>query len=240
VARYRGDYVTWRALAGECLAIQREFGEKLGISFSLMWLGIAALAQDDLGQAARLFDESRDLHRGMEPLDGEGDAGLRDLLAEVARRRADYGPAEELLAQSLALHQAINNREGTANALDGLGRTAGSQGELAAARSLQMEALAIRREGRIPISLAQSLHALAILAAAQQHPERAARLFGAVEAFHRVLYSCGLPIWRAEHERGVDAVRVQLGDALFEAASAEGRAMTLEQAVALALSDSTE
>jgi hypothetical protein len=44
-----------------------------------------------------------------------------------------------------------------------------------------------------------------------------------------------LPIWRAEHERSLAAVRAQLGEAEMARLWAEGEAMTLEQAVAYAL-----
>ncbi len=232
----RGDYKLGRAFVEECLAIQQAFGDKHGTADSLMQLGSQALAQDDLGQAARFFEEGLTLFIGLDLL-GEAAAGGRDLLAEVARRQADYLKAEELYSQSLAVRRMLGNREGEANSLDGLGRVAGSQGDLPKAYSLQIEALALRGEGSIAVSLAQSLHALAVLAAAKQSPVQAARLFGAVEASLDVLYGCGLPIWRTEHDRGVVAVRAQLGEAEFTRLWAEGEAMTLEQAVAFALDE---
>ena len=42
---------------------------------------------------------------------------------------------------------------------------------------------------------------------------------------------------RVEYERSVTAVRAQLGDQPFAAAQAEGRAMTMEQAIAYALEE---
>ena len=66
---------------------------------------------------------------------------------------------------------------------------------------------------------------------------RAARLLGAVEAF---CASSGSPLHsyaRLKYDRVVAAVRAQLDEAAFEAAWAEGRAMSLEQAVAYALEE---
>ena len=232
----RGDYKMGRALVEECLAIQQAFGDKHGTASSLNQLGSQALAQGDLRQAAMFYEEGLTLLIGFE-LTGDAAAGVRDLLAEVARRQADFLKAEELYSQSLAVRRVLGNREGEANSLDGLGRVAGSQGDLPKAYSLQIEALAIRGQGSIPVGLAQSLHALAVLAAAKQSPVLAARLFGAVEASLAVLYNCGLPIWRAEHENSVAAVRAQLDEAGFMCLWAEGEAMTLEQAVAFASSE---
>ena len=69
---------------------------------------------------------------------------------------------------------------------------------------------------------------------------RSARLFGAgeglLETVGAAVYNYYLPD-RSLYERTVSATRSQLGDAAFEAAQAEGRAMTFEQAVAYALED---
>ena len=69
---------------------------------------------------------------------------------------------------------------------------------------------------------------------------RSARLFGAgeglLEAVVAAVYNYYLPV-RSLYERTVSATRSQLGDAAFEEAQAEGRAMTFEQAVAYALED---
>jgi len=70
---------------------------------------------------------------------------------------------------------------------------------------------------------------------AKGQPERAARLLGASEALHDAL---GLgPTISDQHEINgyVAAVRAQLDEAVFEAAWAEGRAMSLEEAIAYAL-----
>jgi hypothetical protein len=59
-------------------------------------------------------------------------------------------------------------------------------------------------------------------------------LFGAAEALRQAL---GVPIhppYVPEYERAVGALRAALGDSEFGAAWAAGRALSLEQAVALA------
>jgi hypothetical protein len=138
----------------------------------------------------------------------------------------------------MAWRQKLGNRDCVAAALDGQGRIARSQGSYATANALHMEALVMRREAGHPVNLAHSFHALALLAAGRDgQAERAVRLFGAAQPYHAALfgYHFVLPIWRLEHERGVAAVRAQLGEALFAKLWAEGEAMTLEQAYAYAL-----
>jgi hypothetical protein len=64
-------------------------------------------------------------------------------------------------------------------------------------------------------------------------PERAVRLWGAAEALYDSI---------GKHTDYYDraAARAQLDDATFAAAWAEGRAMTVEQAIAYALADDTK
>jgi hypothetical protein len=83
--------------------------------------------------------------------------------------------------------------------------------------------------------VAGPLEDLAKIACTQGKPERAARLFGAAEALREAI---GNPLSvreREDHDRDVDAVREGLVQETFAAAWAEGRAMTLDQAIAYAL-----
>jgi hypothetical protein len=66
---------------------------------------------------------------------------------------------------------------------------------------------------------------------------RAARLFGAAAALREAI---GAPMPPSEHEayrRRVCRAREMLGEAAFDAARAEGRAMTPDQAIAYALQE---
>ncbi len=65
--------------------------------------------------------------------------------------------------------------------------------------------------------------------------ERAARLVGAAEAQFEAIGAALWPADRLEHERTIDAVRTHLDEANWQAAWAEGRTMSLEQAIAYAL-----
>jgi non-specific serine/threonine protein kinase len=64
---------------------------------------------------------------------------------------------------------------------------------------------------------------------------RAARLFGAAEALRERVGAAPHPPWRAEHERWMATAWVELGEEAFAAAWAEGRALSLDQAIADAL-----
>ena len=79
-----------------------------------------------------------------------------------------------------------------------------------------------------------------MVASTRGQPERCAHLIGAAEG---LLEAVGVPVYvyyephRSLYERTMAAVRSQMGEQAFEAARAEGRSMTFEQAVAYALED---
>jgi hypothetical protein len=67
--------------------------------------------------------------------------------------------------------------------------------------------------------------------------QRAVRLYGAAEALREAI-GMPLPLYeRTQYERDIEASRKNLDERTFTNARAEGRAMTLEQAVAFALEE---
>ena len=118
-----------------------------------------------------------------------------------------------------------------------LGSVAYYQGDYASARGYHEESLTIRREIGDRQGIAKSLEAFAGLAADQENPERAARLWGAAEALREEIGSPLAPNDREAYEREVAQARQVLGEAAFAAAWEEGRAMTMEQAVEYALGE---
>jgi tetratricopeptide (TPR) repeat protein len=192
-----------------------------------------AQQQGEHGAAQPLFEESLAIYRklGFKP----GVAWSLNDLGIAARRRAEYAAARALFEESLAIARAMGHQWGIACSLAGLGGVARLQQEYGTARALFEESLAIFRELGHKQGVVEDLEGLAAVAVTQAQPERAARLFGAAEGLRE---AAGAPLphaERAEHNRSVAAVRTVLGEEAFAAAWAEGRAMTLNQAVAYAL-----
>jgi hypothetical protein len=69
-------------------------------------------------------------------------------------------------------------------------------------------------------------------------PLRGARLGGAAEAQREALGVPLAPATRSDQDQALRALRAALGEEGFAAAWAEGQALSLEEAVALALQDS--
>jgi hypothetical protein len=111
-------------------------------------------------------------------------------------------------------------------------------GEFASARTLHEECLVIDRELGDKWGIAYSLEGLAAVAAALGSSLRAAHIWGAAEQLREEIGAPLPPNERPRYDRRVAVARAALrDDAAFERAWQEGRALTIEQGIALALSD---
>jgi tetratricopeptide (TPR) repeat protein len=189
--------------------------------------------QGEYERAATLHEESLALRRALGDL--WGTAASLNHLGNVAYMQGEYGRATALHEEALALQRALGDRRGIAGSLLSLGLVASMQGEYAGAATLIEEGLLLGRDIGARDLAADSLESLGWVAAARGQPQRAARLGGAAGALREAL---GAPLWpeqRAGHDRAVRAMRAALGEDAFTGAWAEGQALTLEQAIALAL-----
>lgn len=108
----------------------------------------------------------------------------------------------------------------------------------AAARTLHKQGLAILQELGDRQGIAWSLEGFAFGCAAMKNVWRAARLWGAAERLRQEIGAPMPPQDRPNFEGRVAAARAALlDDAAFDSAWAEGRAMTVEQAIELALQE---
>jgi DNA-binding CsgD family transcriptional regulator len=78
------------------------------------------------------------------------------------------------------------------------------------------------------------MEGLAALEAEQSEPEHAVRLLGAAEALREAIGAPIYPLYRANYEQALALARAKQDPQTFAALWAEGRGMTVEQALALA------
>jgi non-specific serine/threonine protein kinase len=236
VAYYQGDYGRAAALMEESLALKRELGDTWGIANSLGNLGVVAYYQGDYGRAATLYEEALALQR--EVGDTWGIANSLGNLGDVAARQGDHGRAATLYEEALALGRELGVTRGSASLLYYLGVVTYRQGEYGRAAALLTEGLLLSRDLDAR-NLRALVEAIAWVAAARGQALRAARLAGGAEALWE---SLGVRVppdeqadHEADHEQAVQVMRAALGEEAFATAWAEGRALSLDQAMALAL-----
>ena len=236
VALKLGDFGRAAALWDERLALAREVGDKRGVATSLTGLGMVVLVQGDYDRAEALSKESLSLARELR--DKKTTAGSLQYLGIIAAYyREDFGRAAALLEQSLSLRRELGKKWAIPILLNCLGFVALSQGNYGRAEMSYKESLSQYQEKRDERGIGLSLKGLAFVAGAQGEVERGARLFGAAEALREAPGFPLPPYDHPEYDRREAAVRAEMGEKAFEVAWAEGRKMSLEEAVALALKE---
>jgi predicted ATPase/class 3 adenylate cyclase len=229
----QGDYQQARMFYEECLALQREREDQVGIAHVLNNLGVVVSNQGDYKQAQTFLEES--LARFRELGIKWGIAYTLGNLGRAALCLGDYAQATTQIEESLALCQELGDRDGVAECLARLGGVAAAQSDAERAVALYRESLSLYQQVGDKPGVAECLKELAKVMGMLGQPVRAVRLFGAAEALREALKSSLLPDERISYERSIAEACAQLDEATFAAAWAEGRAMTLEQAVIFAL-----
>ncbi len=107
-----------------------------------------------------------------------------------------------------------------------------AQGETDQAEQDGHAALALGVETGGQLRVPETLEVLARAAGSQQNHRHAARLFGAAAASRAAMGGVRFPVYSMGYEAAVTATREALGDADFDAAWAEGAAMSTEEAIA--------
>jgi predicted ATPase/DNA-binding SARP family transcriptional activator len=238
VAGHQGEFEAARGLYEESLAIQRQLGDQHGIAASLHNLGMIALDQGEYEAARALHEESLAIQRELG--NQQGIAASLSSLGNVARLRGEYEAARGFSEQSLAICRQLGDQRAIAILIGNLAKVACGQEDYVGARALRQESLTLFRQLGDQQGIAWSLEGAAAIAGAQNQPERGARLFGASEGLRGAIGSPLSPSERADCERHVAAARAALGEEAFAAAWEAGRAMSLDDAVTLALDETQE
>ncbi len=142
-----------------------------------------------------------------------------------------------LLEESQSLLRRLGNKPTLAETLLNLGETVLRQGDGARAAAIYKEGLALAAEVGSKTIVAGCLEGLAEVAMVRGQQDRASRLRGAEEALSEAIGSppAHSDRFHPDREGMLAAARSRLGKEAFEAAWAEGRAMTPEQAVEYAM-----
>jgi tetratricopeptide (TPR) repeat protein len=227
-----GDVTVAKQRAEEGLDLNRTLGSSLGIADSLWRLSYAVAADSDFARAQQLLLECIRLY---------GDLGEEHAAVEAVRdlgwtyeEVGDLPRARELYEDGLRRARTLANERLEARLLGGLAVVAVAEGRVHEARALLKENfpmyLALDDLRGTGENLCRSAHALAAAGSAAT----AARLLGSSEA---VFEGIGArPPWLTRlNDETLVAIREQLDDAAVAEAWEQGRALTVDEAVALAL-----
>jgi tetratricopeptide (TPR) repeat protein len=233
VAEREGEYARAAAIQEEALALWQAVGSGIGITWTLVNLGWALLAQGEDERATMVLEGSLPIARQVGYFHGVPYA--LSCLGWTAYRRGEYRQAVALQEEALARPRQVGYRWGIARVLAALGCVVQAQGEYAQAVIYLKEGLQISNALGAQGLLAEALEGMVWVAMAEGRAARAARLGGAAEVLRETLSAALHPVLRPGHDRAVQAMCAALGEAAFTVTWAEGRALPLDEAVALAL-----
>jgi predicted ATPase/DNA-binding XRE family transcriptional regulator len=237
VMDYRlGGYESLQSVSKEAAAIKNE-GDLMGAADALMVSGLASMRAGEPERATALLEESRSLFASIG--NEHGLAMTTVHLGAIPLSRGDLERAGRLFQRGLELAQGSGDPMSLYTAHYHLALAAQAEGLYAEACLHYALFIETSQRARDRQNLGYALLGLTECWAAREDPERAARLLGAAEALFE---SLGMPFHyynmsASFHERHLDVIREKLDPETFQAARADGRAMTLEEAVAEALAE---
>jgi predicted ATPase/class 3 adenylate cyclase len=235
VAYWMGDFVVARQRYEECLELRGGLGDEAGIAeakYNLAFAhGIAPKPHQDLTTAKRLLEEARDLFEELG--DRRGVAKSMWGLATLAYQTESWDRAAELSTETVEMFRELDDRFGLAWALhlQGLALAILNRPDEAAPALKEAMDMFLDADDRSALSLL--IGDLGILAGSEGDRERAIRLAGAAVAVEDEV-GTGLLFSSAGVSERVRELEGLLPKAEAERIYAEGKAMTVDRAVAYA------
>lgn len=229
------EWAVARSLLEESLAIYRRLDDDRRVAMVLQELGPVVVELGDGAAARSSLDESLMIGRrsGHEP----GVARSLMYLGVLHLSGGDHPSARAHLAESLEIYRRLEDKFWINACLVHLGFVDCEEGDHAAARSRFLRMAETVPLARFPWGATYTLEGFARLAAAEGQARHALRLGGATAAL-RQTYGVSIgPSRQAASRRALRPAWRALDEEEARAAWNEGRAMTLEEALALALED---
>jgi predicted ATPase/class 3 adenylate cyclase len=219
----------------EALAIFRELGDRPGTAQVTHDLAFVPLYRGTgLEESGRLFQEAIELYA--EIGDDERAGRAKADLALLLMMQNDHAGALPLLEEAVSRTRERGDLVHLADDLLRLGNAHRMLGEFDEARDEHLEALEIMERMGATGGIAAVLELMASIDSDQDRYQRALRLYGAGEAVAESVGGRDVPTNTFLFGDPVGDSRKAIGDEAVEAALAEGRRMTREEAVAYARS----
>jgi predicted ATPase/class 3 adenylate cyclase len=236
MALTRGDVATGEQRDTDALDIYRKLGDAWGVAYCTYGLGHAAVDAADWTMAQQRFDESLRAFREL----GDVDMALAatDILGFAYRKLGQRERAQELAACNLVEARAARDEGAEATALGALGLYAVEDGRVEEAVPLLVESTRLWRAvaedwDEVVLNVCSFARALAT----EGRAEVAAQLLSAAASLHEER-GAAPRIWLEPLNEGTLAIiRGQLDPAAFDEAWGQGRSLSLDEAVALALAE---
>jgi len=236
IAYALNDLCRGKELLHQALDLYRQLGDERNEAWSMVFLGGLFIEDpQEYPQGIALCTQGLELFRKLE--DKPGMAGAFNALGELVRLQGNYEAARRYYEESLSVVMETGERQREAMLFNNLCFIAYHQQDYRLAMHFAQRGITVARELQSEFRQACFLATLAGPIAALGLPERAARLLGASHARFEALGTRHQPADQSELDLFEAAARNQLGDKAFREAWQAGQALTLQEAVSLALTE---
>jgi DNA-binding CsgD family transcriptional regulator len=219
-------------MAQQGLMLFQEIGDEAGVADCIRLHGAAGLLVGDPEKGRHEISEG--LARSQALGDVQGVAWAYDMLGIAAFVLGEYTEASSYLLESATQFERLDSPLGACHAQVDLGLSLRYEGKLHAALNAYRDALRYQREYRFTTESAGTLDGLAPIAAALDHLDLAARLFGTAAGWRETYQQEQWFPMPNDFHKSAASVRRRLGErAWFEAYEA-GRKLNSELAIRLA------
>ncbi len=230
-----GDTDRALELCDEVLEAVRQASDPIAKAYGLWNAGVVLAAVGRLDDAREVVEQSLDLAREVGNVRSVGNWSRS--LGHVVLAQGDVARARMLVDESLVVHRRLGDRWGISHSLSSLALLAQHEGDARVARRLLLESFEIECEVSDHAGLVSNFAVAARLATAEGRLDSATRMY----AFASTLRSWGYPhpvdLGWPDPAQQIAELRIELGEEAFAESWEHGQAMSLDDAVALALAE---
>ena len=225
------------ALADEALELAKRTGDLTTETFARYTFGLVLAWRGELDEARLVCEES--VRRARQLGDVRSIANWLRTLGGIAIAQGESDRARTLFNESLAIHRTLDDQWGISRSTSRLAIVMLEAHDHDAARRMLAESLTIERKMGDRPGLIFNLELCAKLAAAENQPARATRLYACASVLRDSVGPHPVEVGWPSHASHVTHLRSFLGEDEFAEAWAQGRTMTLNESLDYAVETAT-
>jgi len=231
---FAGEYADAQDRVEQALAITSEVGEKYGLGMALGTMAQLSMIKDrDFKTASKYEQESLAL------MSDSGNPWMSVMMlfgtGRGAMFRGDFAVARERFLKCLPIFVEMGDEHRVNMIYSELAHMDRYEGKYQQAEDEYRKTIRIWQKLGHRAAIAHQLESFAFIAKAREQVERAARLLGAAEILRERINIPMSPIERTEYENEVADLHANMEAPSLAAFWAEGRVLTMEQAIEYAL-----
>ena len=232
------DLARAASYAREGLELCRDLGDLAGVASILTTLARLTYSQGDFSSSAPWLEEVLSLSRQLGDQVREDEALIT--YGTLAYWQGDYQRAIAFYEEGILLGEKIGYHYQNLWAKIYMAYAVLRQGDIGKAHQLFANGIYDMQKANLLIGLVFAMEGLASLHVNQGQAERGAQLFAWTNAMRERMGDHRPPIEQASIERDLAVIRSKVDESEFANFSADGRTMTVEQAIALALEENSK